>query len=117
MPPWASAPAAGTGGRADASCENLTSPTWRVIRVTQACGSCRFPTPPAWSSTCVMRRLLLLLLLAAGAVGSPACAEPPSPELMAQLRQGGQVIFLRHAFADEGIDEDPKTLGPCQRQR
>jgi phosphohistidine phosphatase SixA len=61
----------------------------------------------------MLRALILLALITAAA----ARAETPSPELIAALRAGGHVIFFRHAFADQGIDEDPKALGPCAKQR
>jgi len=60
----------------------------------------------------MLRAVALFLLFCA-----TARAEPLSPELVAALRQGGHAIFFRHAFADEGIDQDPKTLGPCTMQR
>ena len=63
--------------------------------------------------------LLLLLLTLSGIVGEPgrAGAETMSEELRRSLQAGGLVIFLRHGLADEGVDENPRTLGLCSQQR
>jgi hypothetical protein len=64
----------------------------------------------------MMRRLsLLALLLAALAAAPPARAEPA---LFAALREGGLVIFLRHAETGSSApDQANAVLGDCATQR
>lgn len=61
-----------------------------------------------------MRRLLPLLLLLVTAV--PAAAAPP--DLVGLLRQGGLVIFLRHAeTGPPNPDQAQAIIGDCATQR
>ena len=60
-----------------------------------------------------MRLAFLILMLLA----SHAAAEP-SPEVLAQLRQGGYVLFLRHTSTDFGQDDSRmKSFEDCATQR
>ncbi|MCW5730973.1 MAG: histidine phosphatase family protein [Alphaproteobacteria bacterium] len=78
-------------------------------------------------------RMLRIPLLLAGMLLS-GCMMPtpaPAPEVkapppplplageaaVAALGQGGLIVYLRHAEADRGIDQDPLGLGPCATQR
>lgn len=61
-----------------------------------------------------MRHLLTLILLLTGA--APAVAAPP--EIVALLRQGGLVIFLRHAeTGPPHPDQAQAVVGDCSTQR
>lgn len=70
-----------------------------------------------------MRPLLAILLLAMVA----ACAAPPAPKaalpadptaaLLADLRQGGYVIYLRHAETDTTPEPVVRNLADCAWQR
>lgn len=61
--------------------------------------------------------------LAALALLLTACSdlEPQGPlagqELVAALRDGGHVLYLRHTATTRGGADDPATLGDCSRQR
>lgn len=51
---------------------------------------------------------------------APAPAEPPAPlpaELLAKLRQGGYLIFFRHAKTPNYADPDDSNLNNCATQR
>ena len=65
---------------------------------------------------------LLALLLLSGPVGSaqeaPAADQPAEPSLVDRLRQGGFVIYFRHATTDfSQIDSDLVNLDNCTTQR
>ncbi len=61
---------------------------------------------------CAMLRVLLLLLLLAV---TPAWADPA---LWALLRDGGQIVLIRHAVTDPGVGDPPGfRLDDCRTQR
>jgi len=59
--------------------------------------------------------LALLVATAAIALARPADQLSDAPSL-ASLRQGGYVIFLRHALED-GVDQSPVDVNDCQTQQ
>ena len=61
-----------------------------------------------------MRNLLLLCL----ALISPATAGEPTPALLDTLRQGGLVLFFRHAETGSAApDQSHAVIGKCETQR
>ena len=69
-----------------------------------------------------MRRLvaglLLVLVTACGAVDEPETVQPlAGTALVDALRDGGHVLFLRHARTPEDGTDQPDALGDCSRQR
>jgi hypothetical protein len=70
----------------------------------------------------VLALAALLLLSPAAAMAADMKSAPPSKELLAQLRQGGFLIFFRHALTPnykDAIDRDPDDPRPgdCSYQR
>lgn len=69
-----------------------------------------------------MRRFLLACVIALLAVPAPA-AEPPSttlsgPALLTALRDGGLILYFRHASTDFGQNDEQMTgFEDCARQR
>ena len=62
--------------------------------------------------------LLLVLVTACGAVDEPATVRPlVGSELVEALRQGGHVLYLRHARTPEEGTDEPGSIGDCSRQR
>jgi hypothetical protein len=57
--------------------------------------------------------LLLLALLAA----AQAHADPLTPELLAQLRQGGLILYFRHSETPNYIDPHEGNFDDCGQQR
>jgi broad specificity phosphatase PhoE len=56
------------------------------------------------------------------ALGTPACLRaqgtPTSADFWAQLRQGGNVLLMRHAQTDPGVGDPPNfRVGDCSTQR
>lgn len=66
----------------------------------------------------VLAGLLLAAVTACGAVDEPETVRPlVGAELVDALRDGGHVLYLRHAETpDDGTDQ-PGSLGDCSRQR
>jgi len=72
------------------------------------------------------RGLLLGLALAVASGVLPGCGAVDEPEtvrplvgaqLVAALRDGGHVLYLRHARTPEDGSDEPGSLGDCRRQR
>jgi phosphohistidine phosphatase SixA len=62
--------------------------------------------------------LLLVLTAACGAVDEPETVRPlVGAELVDALRDGGHVLYLRHAETPEDGTDQPGSLGDCSRQR
>jgi virginiamycin B lyase len=60
----------------------------------------------------------LTALVAALALGSSGTAAVPSPRLVEELRDGGYVLYFRHAATDfTQSDTDPSDLSDCSTQR
>ena len=65
-----------------------------------------------------MTRGALIAVLAIAADLHPALAQPPSGNLLEELRPGGYVIFLRHAATDRSVpDAERVNLEDCSTQR
>jgi phosphohistidine phosphatase SixA len=66
----------------------------------------------------VLAGLLLVLAAGCGAADEPATVRPlVGSELVAALRDGGHVLYLRHASTPEDSTDQPGSLGDCTRQR
>ena len=62
--------------------------------------------------------LLLALVTACGAVDEPETVRPlVGASLVEALRDGGHVLYLRHARTPEDGTDEPGSLGDCSRQR
>ena len=62
--------------------------------------------------------VLLVLATACGAVDEPETVRPlVGAELVDALRDGGHVLYLRHAATPEDGTDQPDALGDCTRQR
>ncbi len=62
--------------------------------------------------------LLVVLLTSCGAVEEPEVVRPlVGAELVDALREGGHVLYLRHARTPEDGTDQPGSLGDCSRQR
>src|SRR3569623_2548107 len=60
----------------------------------------------------------VLVALAMIALHSHAEAESQGEQLLTELKNGGYVIYLRHASSDTTkSDQDPVTFGDCATQR
>src|SRR5438045_9742774 len=64
-----------------------------------------------------MRRIFVLLVMFVGAAVAPA--QPPEPaEVVAELRKGGHVLFIRHPHTEaDQADTDPLHLDNVKAQR
>ena len=62
--------------------------------------------------------LLLALVAACGAFDEPETVRPlVGAELVDALRDGGHVLYLRHAETPEDGTDQPGSIGDCSRQR
>lgn len=62
--------------------------------------------------------LLVVLAASCGAVDEPQTVRPlVGTQLVAALRDGGYVLYLRHTETPEDGTDEPDSLGDCSRQR
>ena len=61
-------------------------------------------------------KLWIAFLLGIGLIGAPATAAPPG-QLVEQMKSGGHVLMIRHAYAPGTGDPDHFRIGDCNTQR